>query len=137
MSRGRTFFSQATAVLPLPGRPGQYVMLADRWVPTDLGKSRRAPLCYPGCTGAMTSALPGWRMKWLQASKLFTACGHFLCANTTSLLIVLCHLHCPAPGMGGVMLEVWSERARMAVLRNVRCAEMSPVGGTKAIQDAE
>lgn len=40
MARSRTFFSQGTHVLPLPGRPGEYVFMADRWIPTDLGKSR-------------------------------------------------------------------------------------------------
>lgn len=40
MARERTFYSQATHVLPLPGRPGEYVFLADRWFPTNLGNSR-------------------------------------------------------------------------------------------------
>ena len=42
MARSRTFFAQGTHVLPLPGRPGEFLFMADRWIPTDLGKSRRA-----------------------------------------------------------------------------------------------
>ncbi len=44
MARARTFFSQGTHVLPLPGRPGEFLFMADRWVPTDLGRSKCAPL---------------------------------------------------------------------------------------------
>ncbi|BDA43720.1 hypothetical protein COCOBI_04-7350 [Coccomyxa sp. Obi] len=40
MARQSTFFSQGTYVLPMPGRPNEYVFLADRWVPTNLGNSR-------------------------------------------------------------------------------------------------
>ena len=40
MARQTTFFSQGTYVLPMPGRPNEYVFLADRWVPTNLGNSR-------------------------------------------------------------------------------------------------
>lgn len=42
MARSRTFFAQGTHVLPLPGRPGEFLFMADRWIPTDLGKSRQA-----------------------------------------------------------------------------------------------
>ncbi|KAK9833267.1 hypothetical protein WJX81_001332 [Elliptochloris bilobata] len=35
-----TFFSQATAVLPLPGQPGRILFMADQWDVRDLGRSR-------------------------------------------------------------------------------------------------
>ncbi|EPS67453.1 hypothetical protein M569_07321, partial [Genlisea aurea] len=38
--RGTTFFSQGTFVLPLPGLPGWFVFMADRWNPGDLRDSR-------------------------------------------------------------------------------------------------
>ena len=38
-----TFFSQATAVMPLPGQPGRFLFMADQWDVRDLGRSRRAP----------------------------------------------------------------------------------------------
>ena len=38
-----TFFSQATAVVPLPGQPGRFLFMADQWDVRDLGRSRCAP----------------------------------------------------------------------------------------------
>lgn len=35
-----TFFSQSTFVLPLPGLPGFFIFMADRWNPSDLRDSR-------------------------------------------------------------------------------------------------
>lgn len=35
-----TFFSQGTFVLPLPGFPGSFIFMADRWNPADLRDSR-------------------------------------------------------------------------------------------------
>lgn len=40
MLRETTFYSQGTHVLPLPGQPGRYVFMADRWLPQALGMSR-------------------------------------------------------------------------------------------------
>ena len=37
-----TFFSQATAVMPLPGQPGRFLFMADQWDVRDLGRSRCA-----------------------------------------------------------------------------------------------
>ena len=30
---GKTFDSQSTYILPAPGRPGEFIFTADRWVP--------------------------------------------------------------------------------------------------------
>lgn len=38
--RQTTFFSQSTFVLPLPGLPGYFIFMADRWNPADLRDSR-------------------------------------------------------------------------------------------------
>lgn len=38
--RQTTFFAQSTFVLPLPGLPGSYIFMADRWNPADLRDSR-------------------------------------------------------------------------------------------------
>ncbi|CAH8268072.1 unnamed protein product [Arabidopsis lyrata] len=38
--RSTTFFAQSTFVIPLPGVPGVYIFLADRWNPADLRDSR-------------------------------------------------------------------------------------------------
>jgi hypothetical protein len=38
--RSTTFFSQSTFVLPLPGLPGSFIFMADRWNPSDLSDSR-------------------------------------------------------------------------------------------------
>lgn len=38
--RETTFFSQSTFVLPLPGLPGYFIFMADRWNPADLSDSR-------------------------------------------------------------------------------------------------
>lgn len=38
--RHTTFFSQSTSVLPLPGFPGSFIFMADRWNPADLRDSR-------------------------------------------------------------------------------------------------
>ncbi|KAJ6808402.1 uncharacterized protein M6B38_166840 [Iris pallida] len=38
--RMTTFFSQSTFVLPLPGLPGSYIFMADRWNPPELKDSR-------------------------------------------------------------------------------------------------
>ncbi|KAK2983297.1 hypothetical protein RJ640_030576 [Escallonia rubra] len=35
-----TFFAQSTFVLPLPGLPGSFIFMADRWNPADLRNSR-------------------------------------------------------------------------------------------------
>ena len=40
--RETTFHAQATHVLPLPGQPGRFIFLADRWFPQALGMSRWA-----------------------------------------------------------------------------------------------
>ncbi|MBA0620286.1 hypothetical protein Godav_006036 [Gossypium davidsonii] len=40
MFRLATFFSQSTFVIPLPGIPGSYIFMADRWNPADLSDSR-------------------------------------------------------------------------------------------------
>ncbi|KAK9915194.1 hypothetical protein WJX75_005945 [Coccomyxa subellipsoidea] len=40
MAQQRTFFSQASHVLPMPGRPNEFLFLADRWLPSNLGSSR-------------------------------------------------------------------------------------------------
>ncbi|XP_039036491.1 uncharacterized protein LOC120173365 [Hibiscus syriacus] len=40
MFRLATFFAQSTFVIPLPGIPGSYIFMADRWNPADLGDSR-------------------------------------------------------------------------------------------------
>ena len=40
MLRETTFYSQGTHVLPLPGQPGRFVFMADRWLPQALGMSR-------------------------------------------------------------------------------------------------
>ena len=38
--RSTTFFSQSTFVLPVPGLPGSFIFMADRWNPSDLRDSR-------------------------------------------------------------------------------------------------
>lgn len=38
--RHTTFFAQSTFVIPVPGFPGSYIFMADRWNPTDLRDSR-------------------------------------------------------------------------------------------------
>ncbi|CAL9246986.1 unnamed protein product [Arabidopsis halleri] len=38
--RSTTFFAQSTFVIPLPGVPGVYIFMADRWNPADLRDSR-------------------------------------------------------------------------------------------------
>ncbi|KAG6398190.1 hypothetical protein SASPL_139645 [Salvia splendens] len=38
--RATTFFAQSTFVLPLPGLPGSFIFMADRWNPADLRDSR-------------------------------------------------------------------------------------------------
>ncbi|KAI3934615.1 hypothetical protein MKW92_024806 [Papaver armeniacum] len=38
--RHTTFFAQSTYVLPLPGIPGSFIFMADRWNPADLKDSR-------------------------------------------------------------------------------------------------
>ncbi|XAR51369.1 Galactan 1,3-beta-galactosidase [Bertholletia excelsa] len=38
--RQTTFFAQSTFVLPLPGLPGSFIFMADRWNPADLRDSR-------------------------------------------------------------------------------------------------
>jgi hypothetical protein len=38
--RSTTFFSQSTFVLPLPGLPGSFIFMADRWNPSNLRDSR-------------------------------------------------------------------------------------------------
>jgi hypothetical protein len=35
-----TFFSQGTFILPLPGLPGSFIFMADRWKPSNLRDSR-------------------------------------------------------------------------------------------------
>ena len=40
--RETTFHAQATHVLPLPGQPGRFIFMADRWFPQALGMSRWA-----------------------------------------------------------------------------------------------
>ncbi|CAJ1929271.1 unnamed protein product [Sphenostylis stenocarpa] len=40
MFRLTTFFAQSTFVLPLPGFPGAFIFMADRWNPADLRDSR-------------------------------------------------------------------------------------------------
>ncbi|KAG4169414.1 hypothetical protein ERO13_A12G077500v2 [Gossypium hirsutum] len=40
MFRLATFFAQSTFVIPLPGIPGSYIFMADRWNPADLSDSR-------------------------------------------------------------------------------------------------
>ena len=40
--RETTFHSQATHVLPIPGQPGKFIFMADRWFPQALGMSRWA-----------------------------------------------------------------------------------------------
>ncbi|KAI4382112.1 hypothetical protein MLD38_008116 [Melastoma candidum] len=40
MYRLTTFFAQGTFVLPLPGVPGSFIFMADRWNPADLRDSR-------------------------------------------------------------------------------------------------
>lgn len=40
--RETTFHSQATHVLPVPGQPGRFIFMADRWFPQALGMSRWA-----------------------------------------------------------------------------------------------
>ena len=39
----RTFLAQATFALPVPGAPGRFLLMADRWNQERLGLSRRAP----------------------------------------------------------------------------------------------
>ncbi|KAF6139073.1 hypothetical protein GIB67_010799 [Kingdonia uniflora] len=40
VSQDATFFSQSTYVLPLPGLPGMFIFMADRWNPAELNNSR-------------------------------------------------------------------------------------------------
>ena len=42
MLRETTFHSQASHVLPIPGQPGRFIFMADRWFPQALGMSRWA-----------------------------------------------------------------------------------------------
>ena len=41
---GDTFLAQATFALPVPGAPGRFLLMADRWNQERLGLSRRALL---------------------------------------------------------------------------------------------
>ncbi len=43
----RTFMAQATFALAVPGSPGRFLLMADRWNPERLGVSRRAPATLP------------------------------------------------------------------------------------------
>ena len=46
-----TYFAQATHVIPYRRHPGSFIMMADRWMPDDLGSSRSAlHTCLP-CPG--------------------------------------------------------------------------------------
>ena len=46
-SARRTFLAQATFALPVPGLPGRFLLMADRWNQERLGLSRRAPRMGP------------------------------------------------------------------------------------------
>lgn len=39
-SASHTFFSQATFALPIPGSPGRFLLMGDRWIQERLGVSR-------------------------------------------------------------------------------------------------
>jgi len=39
----RTFMAQASFALAVPGAPGRFLLMADRWNPERLGVSRRGP----------------------------------------------------------------------------------------------
>ncbi|KAG5154580.1 hypothetical protein AAZX31_05G097900 [Glycine max] len=60
-----TFLAQSTFVLPLPGFPGSFIFMADRWNPADLRDSRYVwlPLIVEGPTDQAleySSGLPLW-----------------------------------------------------------------------------
>lgn len=40
MDRARTFFSQPSFVVPVHGKPGMFVFMADQWDTLNLGASR-------------------------------------------------------------------------------------------------
>jgi len=56
-----TFNSQSTFVLPVPGRPGKFIFMADRWNPGDLGDSRYIWLPLKVENGLVSIE---WREKW-------------------------------------------------------------------------
>lgn len=66
LDRAFTYFAQPTHVLPLPGRPGQYVFMADQWDSHNLAASRcdwcRASSSCPALAGI---AAPRLRKAWI------------------------------------------------------------------------
>ncbi|TKY55611.1 hydrolase protein [Spatholobus suberectus] len=65
MFRIATFLAQSTFVLPLPGFPGSFIFMADRWNPADLRDSRYVwlPLIVEGPADQVpeySSGLPLW-----------------------------------------------------------------------------
>src|SRR5262249_46966497 len=64
-TKGTTFDSQSTYVLPLPGRPDEFLFLADRWKPKNLQDSRYVWLLLSMKTGEPRIE---WRDAWVLAS---------------------------------------------------------------------
>lgn len=62
-----TFGAQSTFVLPVPGKPGSFIFMADRWKPDDLSDSRYVWL--PLKVGAEFWVNIPWREKWNLADK--------------------------------------------------------------------
>jgi hypothetical protein len=60
-TKGTTFDSQSTYVLPLPGRPDVFLFCADRWNPTNLQDSRYVWLLLSMATGEPRIE---WRDAW-------------------------------------------------------------------------
>jgi len=61
-----TFRSQSTCVLPVAGKPGAFVFMADRWMPRQLSDSRYIWLPFTiGPAGAFTIPwLDTWDLSW-------------------------------------------------------------------------
>ena len=57
-----TFGAQSTFVLPLPGRPGEFIFMADRWKPQALGDSRYIWLLFK-ISAAGVVEIP-WQDRW-------------------------------------------------------------------------
>jgi hypothetical protein len=58
----RTFGAQSTCVLPTPNKPGSFIFMADRWVPSNLADSRYVWL--PLEFDAAGTPVVQWRERW-------------------------------------------------------------------------
>lgn len=56
-----TFYAQSTFVLPVAGKPGKFIFLADKWNPKDLGDSRY--IWLPLLVSGENIEIP-WRDSW-------------------------------------------------------------------------